>query len=159
MWRVKTLNSRVVSADEDEDDDVDVPGGGLPVLKWSKGGFKLLMATVQMAKDWDATYPQVGDTGADAPAGYITLWADFFNDGNLRLPVTVFVAEVLEYYHLHISNLVLSECSELGTLNTHSCPWLAHYSGKFPAVLPVDGEHRFFLVYSTAWESEVDDAP
>ncbi|KAJ0603894.1 hypothetical protein HanHA300_Chr02g0043381 [Helianthus annuus] len=95
----------VVSADEDEDDDVDVPGGGLPVLKWSKGGFKTLMATVQMAKDWDATYPQVGDTGADAPAGYITLWADFFNDGNLRLPVTVFVAEVLEYYHLHISQL------------------------------------------------------
>uniref|UniRef100_A0A251RSV5 Transposase (putative) gypsy type domain-containing protein n=1 Tax=Helianthus annuus TaxID=4232 RepID=A0A251RSV5_HELAN len=95
----------VVSADEDEDDDVDVPGGGLPVLKWSKGGFKTLMATVQMAKDWNATYPQVGDTGADAPAGYITLWADFFNDGNLRLPVTVFVAEVLEYYHLHISQL------------------------------------------------------
>ncbi|KAJ0534096.1 hypothetical protein HanIR_Chr09g0415921 [Helianthus annuus] len=95
----------VVAADEDEDDDVDVPGGGLPVLKWSKGGFKLLMTTVQMADDWDATYPQEGDTGADAPAGYITLWADFFNDGNLRLPVTVFVAEVLEYYHLHISQL------------------------------------------------------
>ncbi|KAJ0832502.1 hypothetical protein HanPSC8_Chr15g0679501 [Helianthus annuus] len=95
----------VVSADEDEDDDVDVPGGGLPVLKWSKGSFKTLMATVQMAKDWNATYPQVGDTGADAPVGYITLWADFFNHGNLRLPVTVFVAEVLEYYHLHISQL------------------------------------------------------
>ncbi|XP_035832675.1 uncharacterized protein LOC118481330 [Helianthus annuus] len=63
------------------------------------------MATVQMAKDWNATYPQVGDTGADAPAGYITLWADFFTHGNLRLPVTVFVAEVLEYYHLHISQL------------------------------------------------------
>ncbi|KAF5782894.1 hypothetical protein HanXRQr2_Chr11g0501641 [Helianthus annuus] len=75
------------------------------VLKWSKGSFKLLMTTVQMADDWDATYPQEGETGADAPAGYITLWADFFNDGNLRLPVTVFVAEVLEYYHLHISQL------------------------------------------------------
>ncbi|KAJ0796380.1 hypothetical protein HanPI659440_Chr04g0161551 [Helianthus annuus] len=95
----------VVAADEDEDDDVDVPGGGLPVLKWSKGGFKTLITTVQMADEWDATYPQEGDTGADAPAGYITLWADFFNDGNLRLPVTVFVAEVLEYYHLHISQL------------------------------------------------------
>ncbi|KAM0011660.1 hypothetical protein Hdeb2414_s0060g00761081 [Helianthus debilis subsp. tardiflorus] len=95
----------IVAEEEDDDDDVDVPGGGLPVLKWSKGGFKTLMATVQMAKEWDATYPQVGDTGADAPAGYINLWADFFNDGNLRLPVTVFVAEVLEYYHLHISQL------------------------------------------------------
>ncbi|XP_035839181.1 uncharacterized protein LOC118486671 [Helianthus annuus] len=95
----------VAAADEDEDDDVDVPGGGLPALKWSKSGFTLLKATVQMADKWDATYPQEGDTGADAPAGYITLWADFFNDGNLRLPVTVFVAEVLEYYHLHISQL------------------------------------------------------
>ena len=146
----------VVSADEDEDDDVDVPGGGLPVLKWSKGGFKTLMATVQMAKDWNATYPQVGDTGADAPAGYITLWADFFNDGNLRLPVTVFVAEVLEYYHLHISQL-----SPFGMFRIRKihipCPWPAHYSGEFPAVLPVDGEHWFFLVYSTAWELEVDD--
>ncbi|KAJ0714107.1 hypothetical protein HanPI659440_Chr13g0485861 [Helianthus annuus] len=95
----------VAAADEDEDDDGGAPGGGLPVLKWTKGVFKTLMTTVHMASDWDATYPQEGDTGADAPAGYITLWADFFTEGNLRLPVTVFVAEVLEYYHLHISQL------------------------------------------------------
>ncbi|KAJ0753558.1 hypothetical protein HanPI659440_Chr09g0337151 [Helianthus annuus] len=95
----------VSAADEDEDDDGGAPGGGLPVLKWSKGGFKTLMTTIHMASDWDATYPQEGDTGADAPAGYITLWANFFTEGNLRLPVTVFVAEVLEYYHLHISQL------------------------------------------------------
>ncbi|KAJ0610208.1 hypothetical protein HanHA300_Chr01g0001271 [Helianthus annuus] len=95
----------VVAADEDEDDDGSAVGGGLTVLKWTKGGFKNLMTTIQMADDWKATYPQEGDTGADAPAGYITLWADFFTDGNLRLPVTVFVAEVLEYYHLHISQL------------------------------------------------------
>ncbi|KAJ0882801.1 hypothetical protein HanPSC8_Chr10g0413871 [Helianthus annuus] len=81
----------VVAADEDEDDDGDVVGGGLPVLKWTKGGFKNLMTTIQMADDWKATYPQEGDTGADAPASYITLWADFFTDGSLRLPVTVFL--------------------------------------------------------------------
>ncbi|KAF5784954.1 hypothetical protein HanXRQr2_Chr10g0422891 [Helianthus annuus] len=95
----------VAAADEDEDDDGGAPGGGLPVLKWSKGHFKILMTSIHMADEWGATYPQEGDTGADAPAGYITLWAEFFNDGNLRLPVTVFVAEVLEYYHLHISQL------------------------------------------------------
>ncbi|KAF5796391.1 hypothetical protein HanXRQr2_Chr08g0350891 [Helianthus annuus] len=33
------------------------------------------------------------------------MWADFFVDGNLRLPLTVFVAEVLEYYRIHISQL------------------------------------------------------
>ncbi|KAJ0736197.1 hypothetical protein HanPI659440_Chr11g0440841 [Helianthus annuus] len=94
-----------IVAEEEDDDDVEVAGGGLPVLKWSKTGFKNLMTTVRMSDDWDATYPQEGDTGADAPAGYITMWADFFADGNLRLPVTVFVAEILEYYHLHISQL------------------------------------------------------
>ncbi|KAJ0947329.1 hypothetical protein HanRHA438_Chr01g0014031 [Helianthus annuus] len=95
----------LAGAEEDEDDDGGVVGGSLPVLKWSKGGFKTLMTTIQMADEWKATYPQEGDTGADAPAGYIILWADFFTEGNLRLPVTVFVAEVLEYYHLHISQL------------------------------------------------------
>ncbi|MFS8028798.1 hypothetical protein Hanom_Chr16g01514701 [Helianthus anomalus] len=95
----------LAAADEDKDDDGGAISGGLPVLKWSKGQFNTLMTSIQMAKEWAATYPQEGDTGADAPAGFITLWAEFFNDGNLRLPVTVFVAEVLEYYHLHISQL------------------------------------------------------
>ncbi|KAM0000264.1 hypothetical protein Hdeb2414_s0437g00893461 [Helianthus debilis subsp. tardiflorus] len=95
----------VTAAGEDEDDDVAASGGGLPVLKWSKSSFKNLMTTIYMSDNWKATYPQEGDTGADAPAGYITVWADFFNKGNLRLPVTVFIAEVLEYYHLHISQL------------------------------------------------------
>ncbi|KAJ0880496.1 hypothetical protein HanRHA438_Chr10g0463801 [Helianthus annuus] len=95
----------LAGAEEDEDDDGGVVGGGLPVLKWTTGGFKTLMTTIQIADDWKVSYPQEGDTSVDAPAGYITLWADFFTEGNLRLPVTVFVAEVLEYYHLHISQL------------------------------------------------------
>ncbi|KAJ0882873.1 hypothetical protein HanPSC8_Chr10g0414711 [Helianthus annuus] len=92
-------------AEDDEEDDGGAISGGLPVLKWSKSYFDNLMTSIQMAEEWGATYPQEGDTGADAPAGYITLWAEFFNDGNLRLLVRVFVTEVLEYYHLHISQL------------------------------------------------------
>ncbi|KAJ0438540.1 hypothetical protein HanHA300_Chr16g0615211 [Helianthus annuus] len=33
------------------------------------------------------------------------MWADFFGDCNLRLPLTVFVAEILEWYKIHISQL------------------------------------------------------
>ncbi|KAF5796199.1 hypothetical protein HanXRQr2_Chr08g0348661 [Helianthus annuus] len=33
------------------------------------------------------------------------MWADFFGDCNLRLPLTVFVVEVLEWYKIHISQL------------------------------------------------------
>ncbi|MFS7941312.1 hypothetical protein Hanom_Chr05g00474771 [Helianthus anomalus] len=95
----------VMAADEDEDDDGGASGGGLPVLKWSKHNFDNLMPSLQMPREFGAVYPQEGDTGADAPAGYITMWAEFFYDGNLRLPITVFVADILEYYQLHISQL------------------------------------------------------
>ncbi|KAM0034110.1 hypothetical protein Hdeb2414_s0016g00493601 [Helianthus debilis subsp. tardiflorus] len=56
-----------------------------------------------MPPEYRATYPQEGDTAADAPTGYVTLWADFFGVCNLRLPLTVFVVDVLEWYKLHIS--------------------------------------------------------
>ncbi|KAJ0892706.1 hypothetical protein HanPSC8_Chr09g0369161 [Helianthus annuus] len=63
------------------------------------------MKDIQMPPEYGATYPQEGDTVADAPARYVTLWADFFGVCNLRVPLTVFVVEVLEWYKLHISQL------------------------------------------------------
>ncbi|KAM0048422.1 hypothetical protein Hdeb2414_s0008g00274291 [Helianthus debilis subsp. tardiflorus] len=68
---------------EDEDDNGGAPGGGLPVLQWSKGGFETLMTSIQMPREFGAIYPQEGDTGVDAPTGCLTLWAEFFYDGNL----------------------------------------------------------------------------
>ncbi|MFS7961416.1 hypothetical protein Hanom_Chr08g00714761 [Helianthus anomalus] len=41
----------------------------------------------------------------DAPPGYITLYAAFFREGNLRLPMTKFTADVLANYGLHISQI------------------------------------------------------
>ncbi|MFS8006630.1 hypothetical protein Hanom_Chr14g01251461 [Helianthus anomalus] len=41
----------------------------------------------------------------DAPAGYITLFWDFFSVGNFRLPVTKFFLEILAYYKFHISKM------------------------------------------------------
>ncbi|MFS7905072.1 hypothetical protein Hanom_Chr01g00043461 [Helianthus anomalus] len=93
------------AAGEDEDDGGATSGGGLPVLKWSKGGFDTLMTSIQMPREFGATYPEEGDTGVDAPTGCLTPWAEFFYDGNLRLPLTVFVSEVLEFYQIHISQL------------------------------------------------------
>ncbi|MFS7888817.1 hypothetical protein Hanom_Chr00s000002g01599541 [Helianthus anomalus] len=91
-----------VAAEEEEGG---APGGGLPVLKLSKAGFDNLITDVQMPQEYGAVYPQEGDTGVDAPAGYVTMWAEFFGDCNLRLPLTVFVADLLEWYKLHISQL------------------------------------------------------
>ncbi|KAJ0648863.1 hypothetical protein HanLR1_Chr15g0577641 [Helianthus annuus] len=94
--------SSPVAAEEEEGGNA---GGGLPVLKWTKKTFDRLMLDVQMPPEYGAFYPSEGDTGADAPAGYVTLWADFFGDCNLRLPLTVFVVEILEWYEIHISQL------------------------------------------------------
>ncbi|MFS7893794.1 hypothetical protein Hanom_Chr00s001127g01674401 [Helianthus anomalus] len=52
-----------------------------------------------------ARYPQEGDTVGDAPTGYVSMFADWFGDCNLWLPMMVFVMEVLEYYKIHISQL------------------------------------------------------
>ncbi|MFS7989807.1 hypothetical protein Hanom_Chr11g01051181 [Helianthus anomalus] len=80
-------------------------GGSLPVLKWTVGSFWRLMLNVRMPEEYGARFPTEGDTTADAPAGYITLFADFFGEGNFRLALTVFMAELLEYYKIHISQL------------------------------------------------------
>ncbi|MFS7976777.1 hypothetical protein Hanom_Chr10g00896371 [Helianthus anomalus] len=82
----------------------------LPVLRWTESSFQNLMTTIQMPGAYGTRYPQEGDTAFDAPAGYIHMFADWFGDCNLRLPLTVFVVEVLEYYNIHISQLsALSE--------------------------------------------------
>ncbi|MFS7890458.1 hypothetical protein Hanom_Chr00s000083g01619211 [Helianthus anomalus] len=73
------------------------------MLRWPKASFDALMMNIQMPSEYGAIYPQEGDT--DAPAGYVTMWSNFFGVCNLRLPLTVFVAKVLECYKLHISLL------------------------------------------------------
>ncbi|MFS8035001.1 hypothetical protein Hanom_Chr17g01587851 [Helianthus anomalus] len=75
------------SSTAEEEAEVNAPGKFLPVLKWSE------------------SYPQEGDTAGDAPAGYVSMFADWFDICNLRLPLTVFTVELLEYYKIHISQL------------------------------------------------------
>ncbi|KAJ0894427.1 hypothetical protein HanPSC8_Chr09g0388961 [Helianthus annuus] len=88
-----------------EEEEEGAAGGGLPALKWTRKSFDRLMLDVQMPREYGAQYPSEGDTGADAPAGYVTMWADFFVDCNLRLPLTVFVVDILEWYKVHISQV------------------------------------------------------
>ncbi|MFS7936153.1 hypothetical protein Hanom_Chr05g00412091 [Helianthus anomalus] len=62
------------------------------------------MKDIQMPPEYGAIHPQEGDTVADAPAGYVTLFADFFGVCNILLPLTVFVVEVLErFYQMTVS--------------------------------------------------------
>ncbi|MFS7948438.1 hypothetical protein Hanom_Chr06g00560001 [Helianthus anomalus] len=85
--------------------EVNAPYKNLPVLRWSESSFQTLIAGIQMPEAYGAMYPQEGDTAGDAPAGYVSMFADWFGDCNLRLPLTVFVVEILEYYKIYISQL------------------------------------------------------
>ncbi|KAM0064445.1 hypothetical protein Hdeb2414_s0003g00103051 [Helianthus debilis subsp. tardiflorus] len=95
--------SSPVAAEEEAEGNA--PGENLPMLRWSKSSFDVLMRDIQMPPEYGAIYPQEGDTAGDAPPGHVTMFADFFIVCNLRLPLTAFVAEVLEWYELHISQL------------------------------------------------------
>ncbi|KAJ0623208.1 hypothetical protein HanIR_Chr01g0029231 [Helianthus annuus] len=79
--------------------------GPVPVLKWDLGLFEQIVRSFRFPPEWDARYPAQGQTAADAPPGYITLYEDFFLQGNFRLPATNFLGSILSYYQFHISQM------------------------------------------------------
>ncbi|KAJ0809757.1 hypothetical protein HanPI659440_Chr01g0018931 [Helianthus annuus] len=80
-------------------------GGVLPELNWSETAFQSLLSDYRIPAEYGARYPEEGETVVDAPSGYVTLFFDFFHDRNFRLSLTVFMADLLEYYKIHISQL------------------------------------------------------
>ncbi|KAF5763980.1 hypothetical protein HanRHA438_Chr15g0698871 [Helianthus annuus] len=93
------------SSAAEEETQVNAPSKFLPVLKCSESVFDNLMKSIQMRTAYGARYPQEGDTAGDAQAGYVSMFADWFEICNLRLPLTVFMVDLLEYYNIHISQL------------------------------------------------------
>ncbi|MFS8002805.1 hypothetical protein Hanom_Chr13g01206421 [Helianthus anomalus] len=77
--------------------------------------------------EWDARYPQQGQTAADAPPDYITLFTDFFIDGNFRLPATTFMASILHFYGFHISQM-----SPMGMVKVRHFEFLCRSQGLEP---------------------------
>ncbi|KAJ0482093.1 hypothetical protein HanIR_Chr13g0650041 [Helianthus annuus] len=94
-----------MSTGEHHEDLAEEMSTALPPLKWSKTAFDGLIRNLKFSESWGALYPEEGQTAADAPAGYITLFWDFFCEGNFRLPVTKFFLEILEFYNLYISQV------------------------------------------------------
>ncbi|KAJ0709303.1 hypothetical protein HanRHA438_Chr09g0424391 [Helianthus annuus] len=85
----------------------DIPGeeGHVPILRWDLGLFEQIVHGFRFPPEWDAKYPGQNQTAADAPPGYITLYEDFFHQGNFWLPATSFLGHVLQFYGFHISQL------------------------------------------------------
>ncbi|KAJ0916011.1 hypothetical protein HanPSC8_Chr06g0256641 [Helianthus annuus] len=103
--------------------------GPVPVLKWDLGLFEQIVRSFRFPPEWDARYPAQGQTAADAPPGYITLYEDFFLQGNFRLPATGFLGSILSYYNFHISQL-----SPPGMVRVRHFEFLCRSHGIEPSV-------------------------
>ncbi|KAJ0887898.1 hypothetical protein HanRHA438_Chr09g0396071 [Helianthus annuus] len=103
--------------------------GPVPVLRWDLGLFEQIVRSFRFPPEWDARYPAQGQTAADAPPGYITLYEDFFLQGNFRLPATNFLGSILSYYQFHISQM-----SPPGMVRVRHFEFLCQSHGIEPSV-------------------------
>ncbi|MFS7925649.1 hypothetical protein Hanom_Chr04g00287571 [Helianthus anomalus] len=103
-----------------EEEVAHVKEGPVPVLKWDQELFEQIIRGFQFPIEWDARYPRQGQTVADAPPGYITLFAAFFLEGNFRLPATTFMASILHFYGFHISQMSPRGWLGLGILSFYA---------------------------------------
>ncbi|KAF5756574.1 hypothetical protein HanXRQr2_Chr17g0816311 [Helianthus annuus] len=87
------------------EEEIQVEEGLFPVLKWDQGLSEQITRGFRFPPEWDAQYPRKGQTTAHAPSGYITIFEDFFLQGNFRLPATEFMASILHFYGFHISQM------------------------------------------------------
>ncbi|MFS7911301.1 hypothetical protein Hanom_Chr02g00116501 [Helianthus anomalus] len=87
------------------EEETQVEEGPLRALKWDQGLFEQITRGFQFPPEWDAQYPPQGQTAADAPPGYTTLFEDFFLQGNFRIPTTNFMASMLHFYGFHLSQM------------------------------------------------------
>ncbi|KAJ0599120.1 hypothetical protein HanHA300_Chr00c0019g0682991 [Helianthus annuus] len=94
-----------MSTREHPDDSAKDMSSSLPPLKWSEEIFDGLVQNLKFPKSWGVMYLEEGQTTTKAPAVYITLFWDYFTDGNFQLPVIRFVLDILGYYKFHISQL------------------------------------------------------
>ncbi|MFS7921511.1 hypothetical protein Hanom_Chr03g00237611 [Helianthus anomalus] len=81
------------------------PGPDRAEINWKEEEFQNLVRDLGFRSEWGAQFPTPNSTALGAPPGYVTLYADFFREGNFRLPMTKFTREVLTNYGLHISQI------------------------------------------------------
>ncbi|KAJ0809960.1 hypothetical protein HanPI659440_Chr01g0021201 [Helianthus annuus] len=122
------------------EEETQVEEGPVPVLKWDQGLFEQITRGFRFPPEWDAQYPRQGQTATDAPSGYITLFEDFFLQGNFRLPAMEFMAHILHYYGFHISQM-----SPSGMVRVRHFEFLCRSHGIEPTV------EKFWVFYQLIW--------
>ncbi|GJW78848.1 hypothetical protein Tco_0140530 [Tanacetum coccineum] len=73
------------------------------------------LSSYPIPSKYDVILPTSTQTIFDAPTGYVGLYTHSFSLANLRLPLTDFFCEVLQYFKVHISRLNPFGCAKLTT--------------------------------------------
>ncbi|GJZ94288.1 hypothetical protein Tco_0666491 [Tanacetum coccineum] len=81
----------------------------------SKEEFNYFLTLYPIPSEYRVILPKSNQTIFDAPSGYVGLYTHSFSLGNLRLFLTEFFCEVLEYFQVHISRLNHFGCAKLTT--------------------------------------------
>ncbi|KAM0049005.1 hypothetical protein Hdeb2414_s0008g00280861 [Helianthus debilis subsp. tardiflorus] len=81
------------------------PGPDQAEINWKEEELQNLTQDPGFRSDWGVQFPTPKSNALDAPLGYMTLYADFFQEGNFRLLMSKFIGEVLTGYGLHISQI------------------------------------------------------
>ncbi|MFS7994542.1 hypothetical protein Hanom_Chr12g01107281 [Helianthus anomalus] len=81
------------------------PDPNQTVINWREDELNILIQNFGFSSDWGVQFPTANCTALDAPTGFMTLYADFFREGNFCLPMSKFIGEVLTGYGLHISQI------------------------------------------------------
>ncbi|KAI3787113.1 hypothetical protein L1987_41332 [Smallanthus sonchifolius] len=74
-------------------------------IKWNRDELDKLCDMLSFDQEWGLEFPSPGMTAADPPDGKISLYAAFFIYCNLRLPITRFIAQLLTFYQVYISQM------------------------------------------------------
>ncbi|MFS7945102.1 hypothetical protein Hanom_Chr06g00520031 [Helianthus anomalus] len=114
---------------EEEAIAVEEVAGPVPFLKWDQGLFEHVVQGKKFPDEWDAWYPAEGQMTADAPPSYITLFADFFGEGNFHLLATNFMLAILHFYAFHIYQL-----SPTGMIMIRHFEFICRSQGLEPSV-------------------------
>ncbi|GJU64387.1 hypothetical protein Tco_1246222 [Tanacetum coccineum] len=81
----------------------------------SQEEFNDFLALYPVPSEYHVILPKSNQTVFDAPPGYVGLYTHSFSLANLRLPLTEFFCEVLEYFQVHISRLNPFGCAKFTT--------------------------------------------
>ncbi|KAM0056030.1 hypothetical protein Hdeb2414_s0006g00214991 [Helianthus debilis subsp. tardiflorus] len=118
------------------------PGPDQAEINWKEEEFQNLIRDLGFHSDWGVQFPTPKSTSLNAPPGYVTLYADFFREGNFRLPMTKFTGEVLTNYGLHISQI-----------NALGLPRLTHFEFICRANRVVPTFEKFNVFYFVSYTS------